>query len=106
MELVGLQTPEYVDGNSLVHLLKHVNAKHDHPVFTAYQGHISIRTENHRLIRYSDGSTELYDRTEDPNEWKNLSHDPKYQSLRNTFASDLPQFKTLPYARGKNAKKK
>lgn len=104
-ELAGLQAPDYVYGHSLVPLLKNAKAPRDHPVLTAYREHVSIRTDRHRLIRYADGSTELYDRAEDPAEWTNQTDNPKYQAIRNQLAKRLPNVKMLPYARGKNAKK-
>ena len=34
--------------------------------------HWSIRTERYRYIHYRDGTKELYDHTNDPNEWNNI----------------------------------
>ena len=35
--------------------------------------HFSIRSEQYRYIRYRDGEEELYDHSNDPNEWTNLA---------------------------------
>ena len=39
---------------------------------------MAVRSEHLRYIRYSDGSEELYDLREDPNEWTNLAAKPEY----------------------------
>ena len=56
-----------------------------------------VRSECHRYIRYSDGTSELYDHSIDPNEWKNISS-KEYQDVIDdlsefipiTFAADAP----------------
>jgi choline-sulfatase len=41
------------------------------------KGNDTVRTEHWRNIRYADGSEELYDYRNDPNEWTNLvAQDP------------------------------
>ena len=101
-QLAGIQKPDYVDGRSLVPLLSNANAEHSYPVLTAYQEHVTVRTEQYRLIRYSDGSLEFYDRCKDPHEWTNQSDNPAFASIRKELAALLPKFQMLPYARGKN----
>ncbi|MEM7698089.1 MAG: sulfatase [Verrucomicrobiota bacterium] len=100
-ELAGLGLPAAVDGNSLVGLLSDVEAEHNHPVLSAYQEHVSVRTENYRLIRYGDGSIELYDRRKDPHEWINLSGNPECTSVREDLIKLLPDFEVPEYVRGK-----
>jgi choline-sulfatase len=104
-ELAGIQKPDYVDGQSLVPMLKDANATRSEPVLTAYQQHVSIRTEQYRLIRYGDGSLEFYDRCKDPNEWTNQSDNPDYAAIRKELAAQLPEFEMLSYVRGKNKAK-
>jgi len=99
-ELAGLKKPDYVAGNSLVPLLKNALAEHDHPVLTAYQDHIAVRTEKYRLIRYADNTLEFYDCVKDPNEWANLAANPEYAAEIRKLAGILPEFKMLSYARG------
>ena len=43
--------------------------------------HFSLRTERYRYIRCRNGEEELYDHTQDPNEWVNLSRSKKYTSV-------------------------
>ena len=48
------------------------------------QQHFSIRTAQYRYIYYRNGEEELYDHSNDPNEWTNLVNSPSYQdSLQN-----------------------
>lgn len=102
VELTGLKKPKHVAGHSLVPLLKDANAPRDLPVLTAYQDHITVRTDTHRLIRYADGAMEFYDCTKDPNEWTNLASNPEYASVIKKLSGSLPEFEMLPYVRGRN----
>lgn len=74
-------TPAHLDGNSLLPLMKNPNANWGYGAITSYsqdyknsQIHRSVRTENYRYIQYYDGSEELYNEKEDPNELRNLMH--------------------------------
>lgn len=74
VELCQLKNPGSLDGTSLVPLLKKPARKTNRKVLTAFdQGNHSIRSERWRYIRYTDGSEELYDLKNDPNEWTNLA---------------------------------
>jgi len=68
--------PAYLDGTSLLPLLKDPALKQDRPVFTvagtAEKPAYGVRTERYRYIRYSDGAQELYDHQSDPMEVTNL----------------------------------
>jgi arylsulfatase A-like enzyme len=90
VELAGLALPEHVDGNSLVPLLKDSDARWDHPALTAYQSHMTVRTDDYRLIRYTDGTTEFYDRGNDPNEWVNQTEKPEFSNIKNKLVNYLP----------------
>ncbi|MEM6601824.1 MAG: sulfatase [Verrucomicrobiota bacterium] len=90
MELAGIEAPAYLDGHSLVPLLKDVHAPWEYPAFTVYDTHMAVRTRQYRLIRYGDGSMELYDHAKDGNEWNNLADDPEYADIRNRLAARLP----------------
>ena len=54
-----------------------------------YQNH-SIRTDDWRYMRYADGSAELYDRTADLLEWRNLAEDSRYDDVKAELARILP----------------
>ena len=90
VELTGLPKPDHLDGQSLSPQLKDPQAPRDQPAVTTYQTHISVRTERYRYIRYADGSEELYDRSEDPCEWKNLASAPGGRDIIKKLAGYLP----------------
>lgn len=104
VELAGIEKPEHVYGNSLVPLLQDASAPHDHPVFTAYQDHISIRTDRYRLIQYSDGSNELYDLNMDPHQYVNQAQHPSNSKIVANLSKQLPEFKMLDYVRRNRAR--
>ena len=71
-------TARGLEGHSLVPQLKDPSApravpRHHH---TRPNNH-AVRSERFRYIRYFDGSEELYDHANDPNEWTNLAADPR-----------------------------
>jgi len=81
-ELCQLPAYALAEGHSLVNFLTHPEAKSAHPAVSYYgEGNMSIRSERYRLIKYEDGSMELYDMEKDPNEWHNLAYDKTYQSV-------------------------
>ena len=69
-ELAKLQTPDYVEGYSLVPLMtgeRAFNGPGAALTTNGYKNH-SIVTERYRYSRYSNGAQELYDLANDPNE--------------------------------------
>ncbi|MGP1382270.1 MAG: sulfatase [Thainema sp.] len=79
-----------IDGRSIVPLLKNPAAEWNYPAITTWSAHSSVRSEQFRLIRYSDGTEEFYDHQTDPNEWTNLAGDPAYSGIKNELATWLP----------------
>jgi arylsulfatase A-like enzyme len=82
-ELCGLAAPDYVDGRSLVRLLKNPDAVWKSTAITAVTyktkpdvGYVTIRNELGRYIRYVDGQEEYYDENKDPHEWTNAIDNP------------------------------
>lgn len=104
MELAGIETPDHVDGNSLVPLLEDSDAAWKYPALTAYQSHITVRTDDYRYIRYTDGSSEFYDRGVDPNEWVNQTDNQEYASIIRKLASFLPAQDDMAPAIGRKQK--
>ncbi len=90
MELTGIEAPDYLDGFSFVPMLKDPTAKRPEPAFSVYDTHMAARTEQYRLIRYGDGSMELYDHAKDPNEWTNLAKNPEYATILKEVVALLP----------------
>ena len=73
LELTGLPTKDDLEGHSLVPQLKDAKAIRPWPAITTHNhDNHGIRSEHWRFIRYADGSEELYDLRDDPNEWTNL----------------------------------
>jgi arylsulfatase A-like enzyme len=91
LELTGLPEKEGLDGRSLVPLLKDPAAAWDYPAITTYDfSEYSIRSERWRYIRYIDGSEELYDHANDPEEWTNLAADPAFREIKDEMAGYIP----------------
>ena len=90
--LTGLEQPKHLDGRDISSLLKDPAAKWDHPAITThgYQNH-AVRTEGWRYIRYANGDEELYDESNDPNEWTNLAGKPEYAAKKAELAKLLPK---------------
>lgn len=91
VELCGLPTREDLDGESLVPQLRNPQAKRTTPAITTLGGkHHSVRTDRWRYTRYADGSEELYDHENDPNEWKNLATDTRANAKIKKLAKWIP----------------
>lgn len=76
MDLCGLPTPRHVQGKSLRPLLVDPKTPWTAPAITTYrQNNHTVRTEQWRYTRYSDGGEELYNEAKDPYEWTNLARD-------------------------------
>lgn len=91
-ELVGLSIPESVSGVSLVPALKDPDTVVRESALSQYDIGYSIRTADFRYTSWgNDGikGVELYDRTKDPAEMKNLADDPSYDQHRRRLAEIL-----------------
>ncbi|MHC4170436.1 MAG: choline-sulfatase, partial [Planctomycetota bacterium] len=53
-------------------------------------GNHALRAQRWRYIRYRDGTEELYDCENDPNEWTNLAEKPAYAAVKKDMARWLP----------------
>lgn len=91
-ELCGLPEKDGVEGLSLVPQLKDGSTKRERPAITTHNaGNHGIRSENWRYIIYADGSEELYDMVNDPNEWTNLAGDSKYDEIKAAHLKFAPK---------------
>jgi arylsulfatase A-like enzyme len=95
-ELVGVSMPEFVDGRSLVPLLRgtlptswrsgflieHWSGSGGQPLETPT--YAAIRTESHKYVEYNTGEKELYDLSADPYELDSI-----YESAEPTLVNDL-----------------
>ena len=92
-ELCDLESPDYVEGRSLIPLLKNPRAEWKSTAITAFANrYATIRTESFRYIRYSESQEEFYDMRLDPNQWTNQIKSPDYKSIINEHRSMLPGF--------------
>ena len=92
VELCKLPEKPYLDGKSLLPLLKNPEANWDRPaVMTMGRGNHAVRSKLWRYIRYSDGTEELYNHDEDPHEWHNLAGEPSYHQIKTEHRRWLPQ---------------
>jgi arylsulfatase A-like enzyme len=91
-ELCGLPAPAAQEGASLAALLKDPAAAWDRPSLTTHgKDNHAVRNERWRYIRYADGSEELYDHSQDPQEWKNLAGEAEHASVKRELAAWLPK---------------
>ncbi|MDZ7633455.1 MAG: DUF4976 domain-containing protein [Bacteroidales bacterium] len=82
LSLCGLPAKEGLDGHDMTPLLTDALAEWIYPAVSEIQiGNAAVRSQNWRYIRYNDGTEELYDRSNDPNEWYNLAGDPQYKQV-------------------------
>jgi arylsulfatase A-like enzyme len=99
---VGIELPEYSDGLDLVDLLKSPSTKRDIPALTTWgRGNYSLRSSDWRYTVYFDGSEELYDHENDPNEWNNLAEDPAYNEIKKELKQYLPKTEAPLVLQGK-----
>jgi arylsulfatase A-like enzyme len=92
VELAGLERPDFVDGTSLVPLLRDPTRTWDDVAITTYgdYGNFTVRDDRYRYIVYADGEEELYDTETDPNQWTNLAGDPRYDAIKQELAARIP----------------
>jgi arylsulfatase A-like enzyme len=97
VELCGLPARSGLEGHSLAPQLQDVRAPRPWPAITTHNiGNHGVRSERWRYIRYADGSEELYDVSQDPNEWTNLAGDPRFADVLQEHRGWLPKVNTPP----------
>jgi arylsulfatase A-like enzyme len=91
VEMCSLPANPNIDGLSFAPVLKDSTTPWNKPTLTTiqFQNH-SIRDERYRYTRYSDGTEEFYDHSNDPLERNNLISNPEISSLVQTYKSHLP----------------
>ena len=81
-ELIGVPTPETVDGISLVSAMRNAADQVRDTIYCAYKEYQrSVRDARYKLIEYvvaGERHTQLFDLVQDPKETRNLAYDPTY----------------------------
>ena len=97
IELTGVPARSDLEGLSLVPQLKDAATRRERPAITSHnQGNHGIRSERWRYIHYADGSEELYDMKNDPNEWHNLAGQPGHADVIAEHKKWLPKIDLPP----------
>ncbi len=92
IDLCRLPARTDLEGHSLMPQLKDASSVRPWPAITTHNvGNHSVRSEHWRFIRYADGSEELYDLRDDPNEWTNLAKLPQHAAILREHAAWLPK---------------
>ncbi len=92
VEMCGLTSKSDLDGVSLVPQLSCPEAETNRVVIsTVDKGIYSARDNRWRMIVYPDGSEELYDQLQDPEEWNNLANDERYAAVKARIARSFPR---------------
>ena len=91
VDLASLPKNLLNEGRSLRPLLKNVEEDWTYPAVTTYGfSNHSLKSETHRYIHYEDGSEELYNHQEDPNEWQNLALQAESKPIKLEMKKHLP----------------
>ncbi len=91
VELCGLDPNKENEGLSLVKQIDNPKAKRKVGAVTTFgMGNSSVIFDGYQYIEYEDGSQELYDLENDPNEWYNIANDPANEKLIEKLRKQLP----------------
>lgn len=99
LDLCGLKSYNRNEGINLAPLLKGENEKTGKFALTTFGwGNHSIKTDSFRYIRYRDGSEELYDVNNDPDEWFNIASNEDSKDKIDMLKNYLPKINN-PYTK-------
>jgi iduronate 2-sulfatase len=79
-ELGGLQIPEHVQGKSFAKLLDDPSQSIHEEVYCLRGKDHLLRTDRWAYLQYKNGTSELYDMHNDPQQFTNLANTPEHQS--------------------------
>ncbi|PXA04892.1 choline-sulfatase [Coraliomargarita sinensis] len=91
LELCGIEAVSSLEGLSLKPQLDRPDTPRRPAITTHNIGNHSVRSKDWRYIRYADGSEELYNLKEDPNEWHNLAAQAGQQARIAELRQYLPK---------------
>lgn len=91
LNFAGIEKPDYSDGFDLKQLLENPELDREIPTLTTWgRGNYSLRSSKWRYTVYFDGSEELYDHENDPNEWDNLAEQQQFLQIKSELKKYLP----------------
>ena len=96
IDLCKLKKKDDIEGISLLPLINDPTIELPPALSTYMSGNHALRTERWRYIRYVDGSEELYDHFNDPNEWNNLANKKEYEEVIKSLRYFLPKHDAPP----------
>jgi iduronate 2-sulfatase len=92
LELCKLPAYDRNEGKSLVPLMRNRDNQENHVAITTFgMNNHAVKSQRFRYIQYEDGKEELYDDTNDPNEFENLSGNTSYQDVIGRMKEYLPK---------------
>jgi arylsulfatase A-like enzyme len=98
LDIAGLETPDEVQGKSLLPLFGEKPAKWRDSLYYAYYElgehavpqHFGVRTQNHKLIYFPKSDQwNLYDLEVDPNEMKSVHNEKDYRAIRSALTTEF-----------------
>jgi arylsulfatase A-like enzyme len=96
-DMAGLPVPDSLDGKSFLPLLKNPGAGGKAGAFCQFGNGRTVRTLGWRLVERNDGSSELYDHSNDPDEYRNvISHTANEPTVRQLHAMLEAEFGPRP----------
>ncbi len=104
LEAAGIKAPSDMQGESLIPILKGKGKNfrdaayyhyYEYPSVHMVKRHYGIVTEKYKLVHfyYDIDEWELYDRSNDKNEMKNVYNDPKYAAVKKELHQKLAQLR-------------
>lgn len=104
IDLCDLDERTDLEGHSLLPQLQNHEAQRKWPAITTHNpGNHSVVTDRWRYIHYADGSEELYDIINDPDEWENVADDPQFAKIKGELQKWYPR-KDAPPAPGSKSR--
>ena len=96
LDLCGLPAYDRNEGKSLKNLMQDASeGMHKHAITTYGKNNHAVVADGFRYIQYNDGSEELYDRSQDPNEWDNIAYKTEKNGIirdhRDVLLNMLPE---------------
>ena len=92
LDLADLPGNATNEGTSLKAVVEGANDNSGRVAITSYgHGNHAIRDDRYRYIHFTDGTEELYDHENDPDEWVNLADNSEYDAIKQRLAQHLPK---------------